>query len=315
MAGHDVMVVGGINTDYLVKGERLPARGETLQGEVFQEALGGKGANQAVAAARLGCRAGLIARVGSDERGDRMLDRLAAEAVDLSYVRRDPDALTGVALIFVDSSGEKQILTALGANRRLGEEDVGPAREVIASTKVLLAQLEVPVPAVGLALRLARTAGVRTVLDPAPAVALSDDILRLVDVIRPNASEAETLTGVPVPDVASARRAAGVLLDRGVGAVVVQAGEAGDLLVTATEERLLPRLPVERVDATGAGDAFAAALAVGLAEERPLIEAAALGNAAAALATTRLGAQAGLPRRKEVLELLQGASPMQWGDG
>jgi ribokinase len=170
---------------------------------------------------------------------------------------------------------------------------------------VLLAQLEVPVAAVSLALRLARAAGVRTVLDPAPAVPLPDAVLRMVDVIRPNASEAETLTGVPVRDPPSARRAAGILLRRGVGAAVVQAGEAGDLLVTANQERLLPRLPVERVDATGSGDAFAAALAAGLAEGRPLTEAAALGNAAAALATTRLGAQAGLPRRQAVLELLR----------
>jgi ribokinase len=166
------------------------------------------------------------------------------------------------------------------------------------------------VPVVGVALRLARAAGVSTVLDPAPAVPLSDDVLGLVDVIRPNASEAETLTGVAVRDLPSAKRAAGILLSRGVGAVVVQAGEAGDLLVTADEERFLPRLQVERVDATGAGDAFAAALAVGLAEERPLADAAALGNAAAALATTRLGAQAGLPSRKEVLDLLHRTQPL-----
>lgn len=301
------MVVGGVNTDFLVKGERLPARGETLEGEAFQEALGGKGANQAVAVVRLGCRAALIARVGGDERGARMLERLTAEGVDVAYVRRDSHALTGVALIFVDRSGEKQILTAPGANRRLTGEDVLAAPATIASAKVLLAQLEVPLSVVTLALRLARDAGVKTVLDPAPAVPLSDDVLRLVDVIRPNASEAETLTGVSVRDRPSAKRAAGILLRRGAGAVVVQAGETGDLLVTPSEERFLPRLPVESVDATGAGDAFAAALAVGLAEERPLAEAALLGNAAAALATTKLGAQAGLPRRAEVQKLLEEA--------
>jgi ribokinase len=306
MDEHHVVVLGGINTDYLVKGERLPEPGETLQGEVFQEALGGKGANQAVAAIRLGSRAALIARVGRDERGESMVARLAGEGVDVAYVRKDQDALTGAALIFVDRSGQKQILTALGANRRVTDVDVDRARNAIESAKVLLAQLEVPPAVVGRAFRLARAAGVKTILDPAPAVPLSDDILRLVDVVRPNASEAETLTGAPVRDRPSARRAADILLRRGVGAVVVQAGEAGDLLVTATEERFFPRLQVDRVDATGAGDAFAAALAVGLAEERPLAEAAALGNAAAALATTRLGAQPGLPRRSEVLELLTG---------
>jgi ribokinase len=300
-----IVVVGGVNTDYLVKGKRLPEPGETIQGEVFREGLGGKGANQAVAAVRLGCRAELIARIGGDERGEIMRRQLAAEGVEVRYVRRDEDAITGAALILVDESGEKQILTALGANQRLAEEDIHAAGDAIASAKVLLAQLEVPVAAVGLALRLARAAGVRTVLDPAPAVPLPDDVLRLVDVIRPNASEARILTGVPVRHRASARRAAGMLLRRGVGAVVVQAGEAGDLLVSAGEERLFPRIPVERVDATGSGDAFAAGLAVALAEGRPLTEAAELGNGAAALATTSLGAQAGLPRREAVLALLQ----------
>lgn len=302
--GYHVVVVGGVNTDYLVKGERLPSPGETLEGEIFEEAPGGKGANQAVAVARLGCRVGLIARVGADERGQRILDQLTAEGLDVAHVRRDQDAPTGVALIMVDRTGEKQILTAPGANRRLTEGDVAAAKQRIASSKVLLAQLEVPLPAVTLALRLARAAGVRTVLDPAPAVPLSDDILQLVDVIRPNASEAEALTGVPVRDRSSAARAARVLLGRGVGAAVLQAGEAGDLLVTSNEEHFLPRIPVESVDATGAGDAFAAALAVGLAEERSLTEAASMASAAAALATTKLGAQAGLPSRKEVLRLL-----------
>lgn len=302
--GFDVVVVGGVNTDYLVRGERLPRPGETLEGEIFQEAPGGKGANQAVAVARLERRVGLIARIGRDQRGHRFLDQLAGEGVDVRYIRRDDDAITGVALIMVDRAGEKQILTAPGANRRLSGIDVGAAKGTIATSKVLLAQLEVPLPAVTLALRLARAAGVRTVLDPAPAVPLSEDVLQLVDVIRPNASEAETLTGVPVRDRTSAARAARVLLDRGVAAAVLQTGEAGDLLVTPNEERFLPRIPVESVDATGAGDAFAAALAVGLAEERSLTEAAAMGSAAAALATTKLGAQAGLPRREEVLRLL-----------
>jgi ribokinase len=136
MDGAQLVVVGGVNTDYLVKGKRLPERGETLQGELFQEALGGKGANQAVAAVRLGCRAELIARVGGDERGERMLRQLAAEGVDGRHVRRDQDAITGVALIFVDDSGEKQILTALGANQRLTEEDIAAAGEAIVSAKV-----------------------------------------------------------------------------------------------------------------------------------------------------------------------------------
>jgi ribokinase len=209
----------------------------------------------------------------------------------------------------VDRSGEKQILTAPGANRRLTEADVRAAKDTIESAKVLLAQLEVPLPTVALALQLARAAGVRTVLDPAPAVPLSEDILRLVDVIRPNASEAETLTGVPARDRDSAAAAARMLLSRGVGAAVVPAGEPGSLLLTSDEERFIPRFSVESVDATGAGDAFAATLATSLAEGRPLAEAALLGSAAAALATTKLGAQAGLPRRSELLRFVSEAAP------
>jgi ribokinase len=303
--GYHVVVLGGVNNDYLVKGERLPQPGETLEGELFQEAPGGKGANQAVGVARLGCRVALIARIGKDERGTRMRDQLVAELVDITHLSRDDDAPTGVALIMVDHSGEKEILTAPGANRRLVDAHVAAAKTIITASKVLLVQLEVPLPAVKLALDLARAAGVKTVLDPAPAVPLSDDVLQLVDVIRPNSSEAETLTSVPIHDRTSATRAARVLLERGAGAAIVQAGESGNILVTPDEEHFLPRIPVESVDATGAGDAFAAALAASLAEARSLPEAAAFGSAAAALATTKLGAQAALPRREEVLRLLK----------
>jgi len=309
MPGPDVVVIGGVNTDYVIRGERLPHRGETLQGEVFQEGPGGKGANQAVAIARLGCRVELIARLGEDGRGEAIRRQLAAEGVDVTRIQRDRHAATGVALIMVDRSGEKQILTAPGANQRLTEADIHNVKERVQSARVLLTQLEVPVPAVTLGLRLARAVGAKTVLDPAPAVPLSPDILQLVDVIRPNASEAETLTGVPVRDRSSAAAAARILLDRGVGAAIVQAGKAGDLLLTPGEERFLPRFSVESVDATGAGDAFAAALATGLAEGRPLTEAAELGSAAAALATTKLGAQAGLPHRAELLHFLEEAAP------
>jgi ribokinase len=303
----NIVVVGGVNTDYLVKGERLPAPGETLQGEVFQHAMGGKGANKAVAVVRLGCRASLIARVGADDRGENALDQLATEGVDVEHVRRDESVPTGAALILVDRSGERQIFAALGANRRLTETDVDAAKETIASANVLVAQFEVPVPAVVHALRLARAAGVRTILDPAPAVPLSEDVLQLVDFIRPNAAEAEVLTGIAVHDRRSAARAARILLNRGVRAAVVQAGAEGDLLVTRDEEQFLPRIPVDRIDPTGAGDAFVAALAVALAEDRPLTAAAILANAAAALATTALGAHAGLPRQADVMRFLVGS--------
>jgi ribokinase len=213
-----------------------------------------------------------------------------------------------VAVIQVDRRGEKQILTAPGANSRLSIEDVESAAATIRTARVVLFQLETPVATVVAAARMTRQAGAQVVLDPAPAVPLPDELYRMLDVIRPNAGEAQVLTGVAVSDRRSAREAALRLLERGVGAVVVQAGNGGDLLVWS-EEVWLPRFPVESIDATGAGDAFAAALSVLLAEGCPLDEAARFASAAAALATTKLGAQAALPRRDAVMDLLGQAIP------
>jgi ribokinase len=299
----DVVVVGGANTDYLVRGPELPRPGATIEGDEFQEAPGGKGANQAVAAARLGARVALIARVGDDERGTTLIERIDDEGVDTHHVLRDAEAPTGVAVIQVDQLGEKQILTAPGANRRLAPRDVRAAAAILRDGKVALLQLEPPLETVIAAAHIAHEAGGRVVLDPAPAVALPDELLRILDVIRPNAGEAKVLTGVTVKDRRSARHAAERLLSRGVRAVAIQAGEGGDLMVWADGERWLPRIPMRAVDATGAGDAFAATLAVMLAEDRPLAEAGRLASAAAALTTTKLGAQAALPRREAVLEL------------
>lgn len=307
----DVVVVGSANVDYLVRGPRLPQPGEALEGSEFQQAPGGKGANQAVAAARLGARVALVGRMGTDAPGDTLLSALAAEGVDISFLTRDASAQTGTALVMVGRTGEKQILAAPGANRHLEVADIHRAAEALAATRVLLAQLKIPLESVIEAIRIARSHGARVVIDPAPAIPLPNEFLRLVDVLRPNSSEASVLTGIEVVDRASAREAGKQLIDRGAGAVAMQAGEEGNLLLWRGGERFLPKIPVRSVDATGAGDAFAAALAVRLAEGASLPDAACFGNAAAALATTSLGAQAGLPRRAAVLQLLQriGALP------
>jgi len=291
----DVVVVGGANYDYLVQGPQLPGPGETVQGNEFQEAPGGKGANQAVAVARLGARVALVARIGNDARGDQIMACLATEGVDTTYVVRDIEAQTGVALIQVTEGGEKQILAAPGANRRLTVTDVQQAAAIIQAAQVLLTQLETPLASVVTAVRLGHAAGVPVILDPAPPVTLSDDLLRLVAVIKPNAGEAKALTNLQVHDRNSARQAAQHLLQRGVGAVAVQAGDEGNLLVWGDSEQWLPKVPVASIDATGAGDAFAAALAVALAEGRTLAEAGLFANAAAALKTTKLGARQCLP--------------------
>ena len=300
----DVVVVGSVNTDFLIRGPKLPSPGETVLGDEFHEGPGGKGANQAVAAARLGGRTapgGPPRPRPPRRRAGRWPDGGRRRSPPRRARRRAP---TGAALILVDRRGEKEILVAPGANGRMGVADVDAAAGMIQSARAVLCQLEIPLDAVLAACRIARAAGAKTVLDPAPARSLSDELLRLLDVIRPNASEAETLTGVKVHDRATARRTADLLLGRGVGAVAVQAGDEGNLLVWAGGECFMPKVPVKSVDATGAGDAFAAGLAVMLAEGRPLNEAGPFANAAAALATTVVGAQGGLPRREAVERLL-----------
>ncbi|QAT82215.1 ribokinase [Corallococcus coralloides] len=303
-----IVVVGGVATDYLVRGPSLPEPGGSAEGDVFQEALGGKGANGAVAAVRLGARASLVARVGTDGRGLRQVALLEREGVALEGVVPDPNAPSGAVLVMVDGAGRKQTLFSPGANHRLSIRDVLRSAKRIATAKVLLVQLEVPLASAQAAVRLARAAGVRVVLDPAPAVPLPEVLLEDVHVIRPNASEARILTGIPVHGRASARRAARNLLMRGVGSAII-AAPGGSLLVSREEEAWLPELPVDTVDTTGAGDAFCAALCVALAEGQPLLSAARFAHAAAAIATTRLGAQAGLPYRDEVLGLLADVKP------
>ncbi|HMJ01545.1 MAG TPA: ribokinase, partial [Conexibacter sp.] len=288
----DVVVIGGANSDFLLRGKSLPKPGMTIDGEEFQQAPGGKGANQAVAAARLGAKVAFVGRVGADPRGEALRAALEHEGVNVRELSVDPSAATGVASIMVDAEGQKQIMTAPGANHRFTAQDVARAAELIAMARVVLLQLELPLPAVVAAVHLARAAGARVILDPAPPHELSEDVLRDVHLIRPNAAEAQVLTGVEVDDVAAARKAAGNLLRRGVGAAVIGA-PGGNLLVSAEDELWLPHLEVKSVDATGAGDAFAAALAVCVARGETLPQAARFATVAAALKTTRLGAQAG----------------------
>jgi len=300
----DVVVLGGANTDYLIRGKQIPAPGQTVEGFEFQTAAGGKGANQAVAAARLGAKVAFIGRVGADERGTQLAAQLKAEGVDCRFLARDRRQPTGAALIMVAENGEKSIFTAPGANRAVAIADVHRAVDALRQTRVLLLQFEVPQTVVLAAARLAHRQGARIVLDPAPpAYAADDELLRLVDVIKPNAHEAHMLTGIRPSNRAAARRAARKLLERGVKAVCIESGHEGNLLAWSGGEQWFPRHRVHSVDATGAGDAYAAAVAVALAEGQSLSDACRFANAAAALKTTRLGAQAGLPRRKEVLAL------------
>jgi ribokinase len=301
MSSPSIVVIGSVNVDYQFGCTRLPRAGETVEATWFLESLGGKGANQAVAASRLGAHVTLVARVGL--RGDAIVNGLAAEGIDTAYVSVDPTEPTGMASILVDDRGNKSIAVHAGANARLSALDVTNAASAITSAGAVMAQLEVPLDTVRAAFELARHTGALTFLDPAPARPLDDEMLGLVDVIRLNALEAQILTGIEVTDGDSARRAAHRLMVRGVGRVAVQAGEA-NLLVWSDGEELLPHLDVRCVDATGAGDAFAAALAVGLVEGTSMAQAGAFATAAAALATTAHGAQTALPTREKISRFL-----------
>lgn len=300
----DVVVVGGANIDYLIRGSKLPEPGETIDGEEFLIACGGKGANQAVAARRLGARAAFVGRLGADQQARDVAKNFRRERVDISRVQLDRGRSTGAALIMVDACAEKKILVAPGANRYVSVADINRAKALVQKTRVLLVQFEIPMRAVLAAAQLAHAAGARVVVDPAPAAKPPAALMKLVDFIRPNSSEAEALTGIKVRNRATARKAAQALLSRGIQAVAVQAGNEGDLLVWRDGEGLFPRLKVRSVDATGAGDAFAAAISVALAEGRTYREAGAFANAAAALTTTKFGAQTALPNRRDVLRLM-----------
>jgi ribokinase len=280
-----IAVVGSINLDLVVPVARHPAPGETVIGGDRAELPGGKGANQAVAAARLGAEVALVGRVGADEAGRRLRDGLAQEGVDVEHVREDPDAPTGMALIAVDGAGENTIVVSPGANARVGEDDVGAAGELLAGAPVMLVQHEIPRSAVAAAVR---AAGGTVVLNPAPA----RELVPGVDVVVPNRVELAALAGDGPPEAVAAR------LD--ARAVVVTLGAEGALVVEGGRAEAIAAPRVEAVDTTGAGDAFCGALAEALARSAAVAEAARWAVRVAAASVTRHGAQGGMPRREDL---------------
>nr|MBC7243933.1 ribokinase [Chloroflexota bacterium] len=302
-----VVVVGSSNTDMVVRVPHIPAPGETVLGGEFVMAAGGKGANQAVAAARLGAQVTLVARVGQDVFGERALAGFRQEGIATQYITIDPEAASGVALIFVDANGENSIAVASGANAHLTPQDVQQAKEAIEAADVLLLQLETPLETVWQAAEIAQRAGVRVVLNPAPACPLPADILALVDVLTPNEGEASLLAARQITQattLADAEAAARCLIEQGVKTVIITLGARGALIVTPDFQQLVPGFAVDVVDTTAAGDAFNGGLAVALAEGKTLAEAVRFANACGALAATKLGAQPSLPTAEEVARFL-----------
>ena len=299
-----VTVVGSLNMDLVARAPRIPMPGETIIGGGFRTVPGGKGANQAVAAARLGAHVSMVGRVGRDAFARSLLEAIIAAGVDHAFVSQDPQAATGIALIVVDDSGENSIVVAPGANMCLSPADVAAAERAIAAADVCLLQLEIPLESVTRAAEVAQAHGVTVILNPAPARLMPAALLSLVDVLVPNESEAALLTGHPVDDQATAEAAAGALRAMGVGTVILTLGELGALLARDGKAEHFPAFAVTPVDTTAAGDAFLGGFAVALAEGRALADAVRWGNAAGGLATTRLGAQPSLPTRAALEHLL-----------
>lgn len=301
----DIVVIGSSNTDMVVKVDHLPRPGETVLGGEFCMAAGGKGANQAVAAARAGGRVAFVARVGCDSFGEQAVSGFIEDGIDVSHVSRDSAVPSGVALIMVDNSGENSIAVASGANMLLSPADVSSAGDVIGKASVVITQLETPLETVRSSAEAALACGAVFILNPAPARELDDNLLEMVTVITPNETEAELLTGIRVHDAASAQSAAGVLISKGVKTVIITMGKQGAFIMGGDICRHVDGFIVKPVDTTAAGDVFNGALAVALAEGCHMVDAVHFANAAAAISVTRLGAQPSVPARAEIDALLQ----------
>ena len=295
-----IAVVGSSNMDLVVKSNRIPAVGETILGGDFIMVPGGKGANQAVAAAKLGAQVYFVAKLGNDIFAEQSLDNFEKETVNTKYVIQTGEAPSGVALILVDDGGNNLIVVAPGANQTLLPADVERAESDIASCGAVVAQLEVPLETIEFAAKMANDLKVPFVLDPAPARELGPELLRMVDVLTPNETEAQILTGIEVTDEESARAASENLLERDIKAVILTLGDKGFLLADREEMRYVSAHKVDALDSTAAGDAFTGSLAVGIAENKALLDAALFANYVAALSVTKMGAQSSMPTLQEV---------------
>ncbi|HDT1289764.1 ribokinase [Enterobacter asburiae] len=300
----NLVVLGSINADHILNLESFPAPGETVTGNQYQVAFGGKGANQAVAAGRSGANIAFIACTGDDDTGERVRKQLASDNINVAPVSVVAGESTGVALIFVNAEGENVIGIHAGANAALTTERVEAQRTIIAGAEALLMQLESPVESVLAAAKIAHENHTTVVLNPAPARVLSDELLALVDIITPNETEAEKLTGIRVENDDDAARAARALHDKGIGTVIITLGSRGVWASVNGEGRRVPGFKVKAIDTIAAGDTFNGALVTALLEGKRMDDAIRFAHAAAAIAVTRKGAQPSVPWRKEIDEFL-----------
>ena len=304
----NVVVVGSSNTDMIIQMKSIPRPGETLLGGRFSIAPGGKGANQAVAAARAagaGSKVTFVAKVGQDLFGDQTIAGLKKDKISTDYVFRDKKNASGVALIYVAEDGENSIGVASGANGTLSPADVKKASKVISEADILVMQLETPLPTVLEAARIADKAGVPVILNPAPTQPLPEELLRRVTILTPTETEAESLTGITVTNQKSAQAAADILHQKGVAVVIITLGAKGVYLSAPECKKMIKSFKVKAVDSTAAGDVFNGALASALSQELDMLSAIRFAVAAAAISVTRLGAQPSVPTRKEIEKMLK----------
>ena len=295
-----ILVIGSSNTDMVIKTEKLPAPGETILGGTFLMNPGGKGANQAVAAARLGGKVTFITKRGNDLFGNQAMGLFMREGIDTQYIVKDPELPSGVALITVDSKGENSIVVAPGANGNLLQDDI--PLKIFESGKfgILLLQLEIPIKTVEYSAITASENNIKVILNPAPALGLSDNLLKHIWLLIPNETETEILSGIKVHDISSAEVAANALQQKGVKNVIITMGETGAFVKSENYSGMLPGVKVKAVDTTAAGDVFNGAIAVALSEGKDLRDAVVFANKAASISVTRLGAQASAPYRNEI---------------
>jgi ribokinase len=295
-----ILVLGSLNLDLVLHVSRMPETGETLASDGSSTFCGGKGANQAVACARMGAAVSMIGRIGDDPAGLALRSALGQDGINLDGIETTPHCSSGVAVIVLTPDGQNRILLAAGANARLSPADVAAHAAAFDRARLLVCQLEVPLGTVEAAIAAAAARGVPVLLNPAPARTLPAELLGRIDYLVPNESEATILTGIDVHDAASAEQAARALLDRGVGCAIITLGASGILIAEARGFRHMPALPAEVVDTTAAGDSFIGGFAAGIAEGADVDDAARLGLRVARLCVGRAGAQASLPYRHEL---------------
>lgn len=300
-----IIVVGSCNTDMTIATDQLPLPGETVLGGSFQMFSGGKGANQAVAAARLGGKVALIAKTGNDLFGKQLIAQYKNEAIDIRNTFSDQSLPTGVALIMVDKNGENCIAVASGANEALLPEDIDNAMDAFEGAEILLLQLEIPISTVEYVAKIAYQKGIKVILNPAPAAALSNELLKCLYAIIPNKIEAEVLSGIKITDSQSAQKASDIIAGKGVDKVIITLGSKGAFIKDGESYYEVPACKVVPVDTTAAGDTFCGALCVALSEKLSLRKAVEIANKAASIAVSREGAQSSIPYRDEVIPAIK----------